>query len=403
MRISSLQARRLAIHAQGLDGPLRTTTPTRAHLKRSLDHLGVLQIDAVNAIARSHILVLRARLGGEHDHVRDLLERSAYRHRDMAEYWCHEASFVPVDEWPLFRWRMERARRGQLYKSLARFGEERRDLLDAVLAHIEAEGSVTAGDLEPGGRKGPWWGWSDSKIALEYLFWVGDVTVSRRQNFTRYYDLPERVLPDQLARPVPEESEAHRTLLLMAARHLGVGAADDLVDYHRLPKRDGKARLAELVENGDLDEVQVDGWDRPGYLLPGTTLPRRRSRSALLSPFDPIVWFRPRAERLFGFEYRIEIYVPASKRVYGYYVLPFLHDDRLRARVDLKSDRAEGVLRVKGSFAEPGLMDDDATDALATQLWSLARFLGLDSVDVEARGDLASDLHAATASAGSAA
>ncbi len=400
MRISSLQARRLAVHAQDLDGPVTTTTPTRSHLKRALDHLGVLQIDAVNAIARSHLLVLRARLGGEHDHVRDLLERAAYRSRDLAEYWCHEASFVPVEDWPLFRWRMDRARQGELYKSLARFGEERRELLDAVLAHITQEGAVSAGELEPGGRKGPWWGWSDSKIALEYLFWVGDVTVSRRDNFTRYYDLPERVLPEQTARQAPPEAEAHRTLLLMAASHLGVGAADDIVDYHRLPKRDGKARLAELVENGDLDLVEVDGWDRPGYMLPGTALPRRPSRSVLLSPFDPIVWFRPRAERLYGFEYRIEIYVPAPKRVYGYYVLPFLHDDQLRARLDLKADRAAGVLRVNGSYAEFGLMDRDATDALGGELWSLARFCGLDEVDVAPRGDLAAALRDAVATTG---
>ena len=328
-----------------------------------MGHLGVLQIDAVNAVARSHLLVLRARLGGEHNQVRDLLDRAAYRHRDLAEYWCHEACYVPTEDWPLFHWRMQRARRGESYKHVARFAADRPGFVDDVLQHITENGPTSAGALEPGGRKGPWWGWSDTKIALEWLFWIGQVTVSHRENFTRHYDLAERVLPEQTAAVPPDEDTAHRELLLRAARHLGVGAAEDLIDYHRLPKRNGRIRLAELVESGDLAKVAVDGWDHPGYLLSGVTLGRRASRSVLLSPFDPIVWFRPRAERLFGFNYRIEIYVPASKRVHGYYVLPFLHDDDLRARVDVRADRQASILRVHAAFSEPGKIDADAIEA----------------------------------------
>ncbi|MDG2113401.1 MAG: crosslink repair DNA glycosylase YcaQ family protein [Actinomycetota bacterium] len=399
MRISSLQARRLAISGQGLDRPLSDATPTRHHLRRAMQHLGVLQIDAVNAIARSHLLVLRSRLGGQHDQVRDLLERSAYRHRELAEYWCHEACFVPVDDWPLFDWRMERARKGQTYKHMAKLAAARPDFIDHIENHITEHGPTTAGELEEGGRKGPWWGWSDSKTALEWLFWVGKVSVSHRVNFTRYYDLVERVLPEHTAGTPPTEEEAHRQLLLRAVAHLGVGAAEDLIDYHRLPKTEGRARVAELVEDGELIEATVEGWDRPGYVAADVKRTRRRSRSVLLSPFDPIVWFRPRAERLFGFNYRIEIYVPAAKRVHGYYVLPFLHDDQLRARVDVKADREAGVLRVPGAFAEPGLDSDDGTEALAADLWHLAHFLGLEEIDIGDRGDLAPRLRQAASSA----
>jgi uncharacterized protein YcaQ len=397
MQISSLQARRLAVNAQGLDRPLTNGALTRRHLRRAMENLGVLQIDAVNAVARSHLLVLRARLGGEHDQVRDLLERASYRHRDLAEYWCHEACFVPTDDWSLFHWRMQRARRGETYKHMARFAAERADFVDEVERHLERHGPTAAGQLEQGGRKGPWWGWSDSKIALEWLFWTGRVTVTRRENFTRHYDLVERVLPSEALSAPPGEADAHRQLLLRAARHLGVAAAEDLIDYHRLPKREGRARLAELVEDQRLTEARIEGWDRPGYLLPDTTRTRRRSRSVLLSPFDPLVWFRPRAERIFGFDYRIEIYVPAAKRVHGYYVLPFLHDDRLCARVDVKADRAAGVLRVPGAFAEPGI-GDDAAEALAVELWHLARFCGLDALEIGDRGDLSDDLRRAAGS-----
>lgn len=354
-----------------------------------MGHLGVLQIDAVNAIARSHLLVLRSRLGGDHDGVRDLLERTAYRHGELAEYWCHEACFVPVEDWNLFRWRMDRARAGDMYKGLVRFGSERADFIAELLGHVTQHGSVTAGDLEPGGRKGPWWGWSDTKTALEWLFWTGDVTVCHRDNFTRHYDLTDRVLAHYADPPAFDEDEAQRELLRRSAGHLGVAAADDLIDYFRLPKRPARARLAEVVEEGHLLEVDVQGWDRPGYMVPDTPAKRRRSRSVLLSPFDPIVWFRPRAQRLFDFEYRIEIYVPAGKRQFGYYVLPFLHDDRLRARVDLKADRADGVLRALGIFGEPGHVTDDTVPALAHELWRLADFLGLDDVEVRTRGDLA--------------
>ncbi len=388
--MSTLSARRIALDAQGLTTVSGSAAPTRATLRRAMSQLGVLQIDAVNAVARSHLLVLGARITGAETAVDRLLHRAAYEHRDLVEYWCHEACYLPTADWPLFQWRRERARRGETYGRLAALAAERPDYVDGVAQRLEAEGPLSAGQLEPGGRRGPWWGWSDAKMALEWLLWTGRVTVSHRHNFTRHYDLSERVL-GSIAEGGPDEETAHRILLLQAARHLGVGAADDLIDYHRLPKRPARQRLRELVEEGGLVETTVEGWDRPAYLLPDTPTRRRRSRSVLLSPFDPVVWFRPRAERLFGFRYRLEIYVPAAKRVHGYYVLPFLHEDGLAARVDVTTDRSAGALLVHGAFLEPAA-PPDTVDALATELHRLARFCGVDRVMVGTKGDAVSAL-----------
>lgn len=396
MAMSSTSARRIALAAQGLTAADRSTIPNRASLRRAMSHLGVLQIDAVNAVARSHLLVLGARIPGSAASMDELLHRAAYRHRELVEYWCHEACYLPAADWPLFQWRRERARNGETYGRLAALAAERPDFVAEVQRRLAVDGPMSAGQLEPGGRRGPWWGWSDTKMALEWLLWTGRVTVAHRHNFTRHYDLTERVLGAE-AEGGPDEETAHRELLLRAAGHLGIGAAEDLIDYHRLPKRQARQRLRELVDDGKLTTTAVDGWDRPAYLLPDTPLRRRRSRSVLLSPFDPVVWFRPRAERLFGFRYRLEIYVPAHRRTHGYYVLPFLHRDGLRGRVDVTTDRAEGALKVHGSYLEPDT-PPDTIEALALELHRLARFCGADRVVVGDRGDAAVFLNRAVGS-----
>ena len=395
VELSGQQARAIAISAQGLGGSLSSARPDIRHLRKTFRSLGVLQIDAVNAIARSHLLVLRSRLGGSHDHLRDLLHRSAYQRRDLAEYWCHEASYLPVTDWPLFAWRMRRAEQGDLWKGIWRFAVKNPNSISRVEQHVAANGPVSAGQLQERPRGAAWWGWSDSKMALEWLFWIGKLTISRREQFTRYYDLSERVLPTSAFENAPSETEAHLELLRRAAVHLGVASAEDLIDYYRLPKIPGKERINELVENEDLLPVQVQGWDRTGYIHAQARPNICDSRSVLVSPFDPIVWFRPRAERLFGFRYRLEIYVPAPKRVYGYYVLPFLHNNSLCARVDVKADVKASTLRVPGAFAEPQGLDDLGVEALASELRSLATWRGLEYVHVGQRGNLARRLRKA--------
>ena len=395
IEVSEREARSVAIAAQGL-GPFRVATrPDRRHLRKAFRNMGVLQIDAVSAVARSHLLVLRSRVGGSHDDLSGLLERTAYKHRELAEYWCHEASYLPIQDWPLFRWRMRRAERGELWKGIREFAAENSVFISKVERQVTAAGPVSAGQLQKRGRGSSWWGWSDSKIALEWLFWIGRLSVSKRDNFTRYYDLSERVLPPSVFEHVPAENDAHLELLRRAARHLGVASSEDLVDYHRLPKKEGKERVKELVENKDLISVEVQGWDRPGYMAADAKSGHVVSRSVLLSPFDPIVWFRPRAARLFGFEYRLEIYVPSEKRVHGYYVMPFLYENNLSARVDVRAELKTKVLHVPGAYVEPEGLDDLGVEALANELRSLAIWRGLEHVRVGQRGNLARRLRRA--------
>ena len=388
-------ARRIALAASGF-GRSRPDRPAAwPDVRRVLARTQLLQIDSVNVLARAHYLPLFSRLG---PYDRALLEDAAWgprRPRRLFEYWAHEASILPVELQPLLRWRMERAERGEgTWGRLAAFAATRRPEAEAILRRIEAEGPLAASDLE-GKGSGGWWGWSDAKAAIEWLFWSGRLTTrTRRPSFERVYDLPDRVLPRAVSDlPTPEPADAHRELLRRAARSLGIATAGDLRDYFRLKPADAHPRIAELVEAGELVPVTVRGWTRPAFLHAEARQPRRIAACALLAPFDPLVWERDRTERLFGVRFRIEIYTPAAKRLHGYYVLPFLLGDRLAARVDLKADRAVSTLRVQAAHSEPG-GGEGAVEALAGELGRLAAWLGLHRVTVSDRGDLARPLAA---------
>jgi len=352
--------------------------------------MGLIQIDSVNVLVRSQELPLFARLG---PHPRTLID-DATRHGDLFEFWVHEACHVPIELYPLQRWAMDGHPR---WKRLRSWAAANRPLVDDVLDRVRVDGPIVASDLEMRVRpKGTWWDWDDGKLALEYLFRTGDVVASRRPNdFARLYDLAERSIPAEVrAQPGSPEHEAKKELLVRAAKHHGVGTASDLTDYHRLSHT--RILLAELVDEGRLQPASVEGWAKPAFLHPEAVLPRRVNTRALLSPFDPVVWNRDRIERLFGFRYRIEIYVPEPKRQYGYYVLPFLLGDELVARVDLKADRKAGRLLVQSAFGEPGIDARYVADELAAELTSMASWLGLvDGIVVASRGDLAPALRQA--------
>ncbi len=402
--LSNRAARRIALAAQGFtDRP--HTRPTLATLERTLARTGVLQVDSVNVLARAHYMPLYSRMG---PYDRDLLLRASQttppaQPRRMVEYWAHVQAFMPVDLWPVMAHRM-----GEYRSQRGKWGFTADPQLEPrVLAAVVERGPVTARDLEAEFANGPrskdnWgWNWSSARKVLDYLFLVGDVAIAgRNSQFEVVYDLPERVLPaDVLALPIPTRAEADLELVRRAARSHGVGTLRCLADYYRMPVAATKAAVAGLVEAGELEPVRVQGWDRPVYLHTGAARPRRIRARALLSPFDPVVWERARAEALFGFRYRIEIYVPADKRIHGYYVLPFLLGDEIVARVDLKADRATGRLLVKGAYAERGAPPETAGE-LAAELHRLAGWLGLSDIVVEVRGDLAPALGAASAAAG---
>jgi uncharacterized protein len=385
--ISRADARRIALAAQGFDARRPARPPPLADLLRCVRALGLVQIDSVNVLVRSHYLPLYSRLG-RYDVA--LLDRAAYggRRRALFEYWGHEASLLPVELHPTLRWRMERARDGyEVWRSVARVGHERRELVASVLGEVRDRGPIGVSDLGTAQRRrGGWWGWSDGKAALEWLFWTGQITTHSRRRFERVYDLPERVLPARiLAAPTPAPDAAQRTLLTIASRALGVATERDLRDYFRLPTADTKVRIAELVEAGTLRPVSVEGWSAPAYLDAEARLPRRVSAHALLSPFDSLIWDRQRTERLFGFRYRIEIYTPARHREHGYYVLPFLRGDELVARADLKADRAHGALRIVRAHCESVQPAADVAESLRAELRRLADWLGLDRVAVSRR------------------
>ena len=372
------QARRVAIAAQGLDRA-RLDAPTGVQLRRTLDRVGLFQIDSVNVVSRAHYLPAFSRLGA---YDRTLLDRLAWgpkRERRMWEYWAHEASLLPMDLHPLLRWRMAAADRGEVgWRALRRIATERRVEAMALRDRIGADGPLAASDLE--GERGPggWWGWSDGKQLLEWLFWSGHLTTAtRRRSFERVYDIPERVLPTAvLALPTPTPANAHIALIERAARAHGIATDTELRDYFRLKPADAAPAIAALAAAGLLLPVTVPDCAPRAWLHRDARRPRRVEARALLAPFDPLVWERTRAERLFEFHYRLEIYTPAVKRVHGYYVLPFLLGDRLAARVDLKADRAAGRLLIQSVHLQPSAPSDTLRE-LETELDLMARWLGL--------------------------
>ncbi|MBF0664939.1 MAG: YcaQ family DNA glycosylase [Brevundimonas sp.] len=389
-------ARRIAVAAQGFGRP-HPAAPGRKHVRDLVRKLGVVQIDSVNVVSRTHYLPAFSRLG---DYPREALEAEAWGgRRGLFEYWGHEASLMPLETQPLLRWRMARAEAGEMWTGLSRFGRERRDYIDGVLKEIERRGPVTGADFNDAPRGAPgWWSWSDGKRALEWLFWAGMITTKTRRGFERVYDLTERALPKRIVDlPTPDEADAQRELLRIAARALGVATMADLRDYFRLPLADAKARVAELVEAGELTPAEVKGWRQEAYLAPGARRPRKVAAAALLSPFDNLIWTRDRTERLFGTRVRLEIYTPAHKRTHGYYVLPFLEDEAITARVDLKSDRQAGVLRVQAAWREPDAIAETA-ERLAGELRRMAGWLGLEGVETAGKGDLAEALESVVSS-----
>jgi uncharacterized protein YcaQ len=387
-KVTLATARRIALGAQGFADQRPKGRVDRRHFRRALDRMGLIQIDSVNVLVRSQELPLFARLG---PHPRSMIG-DATKSGEVFEYWVHEASHVDMAHYHLHRWKMTGDHKWERYFTLK---QRRPGYIDEVYRRITDEGPVASGDLsERVGKKGTWWDWDDAKVALEHLFWRGQVTVRRRaSDFARVYDLTERIIPAEvLARPAVAERDARKQLLELAARHHGIGTFTDLTDYHRQKNQPCKPLIAELVEDGTLTEVQVEGWKQPAYLHRDARIPRRINACALLSPFDPVVWNRDRTHRLFGFHYRIEIYTPPPKRIYGYYVLPILWGDNVVGRVDMKADRQSGALLVQGSFTEPGVPPGPLADDLAPELHAMAGWLGLDRVAVMPRGDLASTL-----------
>ena len=396
--LTASQARRIAVAAQGFSEPKPGGPINRAHLTRLISRIQVLQLDSVSVAVRAHYAPVFSRLG---PYDRDVLDRAAWGPRSsrlLAEYWAHEAALMAVDDWPLLRWRMRQYRHGRWGTHIVQANPQ---LAEDIVAAVAELGPSTAGQIEahlaaePRRKKGTWWSRSDTKWVAEALFASGALTTATRVGFARHYDLVERVLPPNvLARHVDDDA-AVRELTLRAATALGVGTEADIRDYFRLSAQQVKPAIAGLVADGEIERVHVDGWSAPAYLRAGRTVPRQDRGTALLCPFDPLIFFRPRVERLFNFHYRVEIYVPANKRQYGYYVWPLLMDGRLVARVDLKADRATNSLRVVGAFGEPDIPRARVAAALAGELESMASWLGLGRFSVSGRGDLAGELRTA--------
>ena len=391
-RIPAGLARRIALAAQGFADPRPAGPVGGRQLRRLAERLAVLQIDSVNVLSRAHYVPAYSRLG---PYRRELLDELSDRRRALFEYWAHEASFLPVRLHPHLRWRMHAAEE-HAWGSMVRIQQERPQYVAEVLERVRSDGPLKASDLaQPRpDRPGSMWNWHAGKVALEWLFYSGALSArGRTTSFERVYDLTERVLPAEIVRaPTPEPADAVRELVRTASRALGVATERDLRDYFRLRPPQARTAIADLVDAGELQPVEVIGWNAPAWLDPAARRPRRVRARALVSPFDSLVWERPRVERIFGFRYRIEIYTPAAKRVHGYYVLPFLLDDQLVARVDLKADRQAGVLRVQAAHAEDGVDRAAVCAALADELRLMADWLELADVAVGERGDLADDL-----------
>jgi uncharacterized protein YcaQ len=391
------EARRIALSSQGFDRPRPNGKVNANHIRGAIGRLGLVQIDYVNVLTPAHYQVLFSRLGS---YEKSIFNELVYRRREFTEQWAHERSILPMESWPLLRHRMESHRVRPW--GFEKFLEQQSSYVAQVLEEIRARGPLSAEDLpEPDGmprRMSDKWGWGMNlkNQVLEAHFGFGRLAVAERlPNFTRVYDLAERVIPTEHHGRKVEREEAQRELLRLAARSHGVSTAGDLADYYRMPIRAARQRIAELVEAGELREAKVEGWREPAYLHPAARSTQRIEAAALLSPFDPLVWYRPRAARLFGFDYRVEIFTPQEKRRWGYYVLPFLLGERLIARVDLKADRAARRLLTLAAYIETEADSGEVADALSAELWALAAWLGLESVFVERRNRFARTLAAA--------
>ncbi len=390
--LSSSQARRIALAAQGFGRPAPDAVGTR-QLNLAIDRIGLLQLDSVNVFERSHYLPVFARLGA---YDKDLLDRLTFTRRGRyVEYWAHEAALIPREWWPLFRWRMD-GYRAAASGGLLDWATAHRSILDWLRSELAEKGPLAASAVEHDAnrRSGPWWGWSDVKTGLEVLFRWGEVVSAGRMRFERVYGLAEHLMPSELLEKDVPEHEAHKTLVEHAARAHGVGTTSDLTDYFRLKKVDVAGLLRELEDEGIVREVTVKGWEgkgrrEPAWLHRDSRIPRRIETTALLSPFDPVVWRRERAERMFDFHYRIEIYTPAPKRVFGYYSLPILLDEAIAGRIDLKSDRQARILRVQSAWTEAHADAGHVAERIAPLLRTTASWQGLDAVSVADWGDLA--------------
>lgn len=392
--LSKDEARRIALAAQGFAERRPKGRVDRRHLRKVMGRLELLQLDSVPVVIRTQYMPLFSRLG---PYDTELLDRVAYESDEWFEAWSHEASLLPVETEPWLRWSKESALQGKTWKHLYKLAKNEPNYVDSVLAEVKARGRLAPNELsDPGPRTVSGWGSrSAGSVALDWLHRIGEVGVRRRPGFAKEFDLFERIIPEEIRRrPTPDLASALDELLMRSARAHGVATADCLVDYFRLPKRPAKARLEVLVEEGRLAACEVEGWKAKAYLSPTAKMPRRIEGPALLSPFDPVVWNRKRIEALFDFEYRIEIYTPAEKRRWGYYVLPFLLDGRLVARFDVKTDRERQCLCVPAAHLEEGESASDVAHAAAVELANLAEFVGANRVEVGPRGNLARALRA---------
>ena len=392
--VSVSQARRIALAAQGFGKPPTAAVGTR-QLNLAIDRLGLLQIDSVNVFERSHYLPLFARLGA---YDRSTLDRLTFAGKGRyLEYWAHEAAIIPVESWPLFRWRMEDFRRKDANGDS--WASAHAGILDWLRSELAVKGPLAASAVEHDANKrsGPWWGWSDVKSGLEILFRWGEVVSAGRTKFERVYGLAEHILPSDIATRHVAVSDAHKQLVEHAARAHGIATTSDITDYFRLKNVPVAPILRELADEGVVREVQVPGWRQPAWIHRDARSPRRVDAAAILSPIDPVVWHRDRAERLFDFHYRIEIYTPADKRMFGYYSLPILIDEAIVGRIDLKNDRKAGILRVQSAWHEPHADPAVVAERLAPVLHRTLEWQGLSDIAVKDRGTLAravaSELH----------
>lgn len=389
MRVVPIDAaRRIALGSQGFNGGRPRGRIDVRHYRRVMDTIGLVQLDSVNVCVRTHYMPFYSRLG---PYDKTALDSWLNTSGENFEYWAHAAAVLPVNRYPLWRWKMAEM---TVWRRAEALLEAHPELLADVLKQVRDAGPLTVRDLDaPKHKNDPWWGYGPGKIALEVLFANGKIAALRTENFTRLYDTPERVIEAaHLEAPALSKEEAYRVLLRDAVRHHGIGDTRDMADYFRLNVARSAPILAEMATSREIEEVEIRGWGGPVYLDPDAVRPRKIEGAALLSPFDPITWYRERAERLFGFQYRIEIYVPAPERVYGYYVLPFMVDGELVGRVDLKADRKNKVLLVRSAWREDGVDSARVGGALAQELATFAGWLDLDDIEVGERGNLAHEL-----------